>query len=69
MCKNVYNIIGELLVKYRDLVKKLQRIGFEFDRHGGNHDIYKRGDEEEQIPRHREINERLARAILKKWGL
>ena len=56
-------------MKYRDLVKKLQRIGFEFDRHGGNHDIYKRGDEEEQIPRHREINERLARAILKKWGL
>ena len=56
-------------MKYRDLVKKLQRIGFEFDRHSGNHDIYKRGDEEEQIPRHREINERLARAILKKWGL
>lgn len=56
-------------MKYRDLVKKLQMIGFKFDRHGGNHDIYKRGDEEEQIPRHREINERLARAILKKWGL
>lgn len=56
-------------MKYRDLAKRLQMIGFEFDRHGGNHDIYKRGDEEEQIPRHREINERLARAILKKWGL
>ncbi len=56
-------------MKYRDLVKKLERIGFKFDRHGGNHDIYKRGNEEEQIPRHREINERLARAILRKWGL
>lgn len=56
-------------MKYRDLVRKLQRIGFKFERHGGNHDIYKRGDEEEQIPRHREVNERLARAILKKWGL
>lgn len=38
-------------MKYRDLAKRLQMIGFEFDRHGGNHDIYKRGDEEEQIPR------------------
>lgn len=38
-------------------------------RHGGNHDVYKRGDDEEQIPRYREINERLVRAILKKWGL
>lgn len=27
------------------------------------------GDDEEKIPRHREINERLARAILRKWGL
>ncbi len=56
-------------MKYRDLVKKLQSIGFEFSRHGGNHDVFKRGSEEEQIPRHREINEKLARAILKKWGL
>ena len=36
---------------------------------GGNHDIYKRGDDEEKIPRHREVNERLAKAILRKWGL
>lgn len=56
-------------MKQRDLVKKLGKAGFEFARHGGNHDIYKRGDDEEKIPRHREINERLARAILRKWGL
>lgn len=56
-------------MKYRVLVRRLQSIGFEFSRHGGNHDVYKRGNEEEQIPRHREINEKLARAILKKWGL
>ena len=56
-------------MKQRDLVKKLEKAGFEFARHGGNHDIYKRGDDEEKIPRHREINERLARAILRKWGL
>ena len=31
--------------------------------------LNKRGDDEEKIPRHREINERLAKAILRKWGL
>ena len=56
-------------MKQRELVEKLRRIGFEFERHGGNHDIYKRGDDEEQIPRHKEVNEKLARAILRKWGL
>lgn len=56
-------------MKQRELVKKLEQAGFEFARHGSEHDIYKRGQEEEQVPRHREINERLARAILRKWGL
>ena len=56
-------------MKYRDLVRKLEKIGFKFERHGGKHDVYKRGSEEEQVPRHRDVNERLARAILKKWGL
>ena len=27
-------------MKQRDLVKKLEKAGFEFARHGGNHDIY-----------------------------
>ena len=56
-------------MKQRELIKKLQSVGFEFQRHGWNHDIYRRGDDEEQIPRHKEVNERLARAILRKWGL
>ena len=56
-------------MKQRDLVKKLQKGGFEFVRHGGEHDIYRRGEDEEQVPRHKEINERLAKAILRKWGL
>ena len=56
-------------MKQRDLVKKLESAGFEFVRHGRNHDIYQRGDDEEKIPRLRELNERLAKAILKKWGL
>ena len=39
------------------------------ERHGGSHDIYVRGDTKETIPRHREIDERLAKAILKRNGL
>lgn len=56
-------------MKQRDLVKKLESAGFVFERHGGNHDVYVRGLDEEQVPRHKEINERLAKAIIRKWGL
>jgi mRNA interferase HicA len=56
-------------VKQRELIKKLEDAGFQFTRHGGNHDIYVRGNDIEKIPRHKEINEQLARAILRKWGL
>lgn len=56
-------------MKQRDLIKKLKSIGFEFERNGGNHDVYRRGNDTETIPRHKEVNERLAKAILKKWGL
>ena len=35
-------------MKQRDLIKKLRDAGFEFERHGGNHDIYKRGKDEEK---------------------
>ena len=57
------------VVKRKDLIKKLEAKGFIFYRHGGKHDIYKRGSNEEQIPRHTEINELLARKIIKKWEL
>lgn len=30
-------------MKQRDLVKKLEKAGFRFDHHGGDHDIYIRG--------------------------
>lgn len=56
-------------MKRRDLIKKLEKAGFVFSRHGGNHDVYARGDDEEIIPRHKEINDILAKAILKKWNL
>ena len=56
-------------MKHRDLVKRLEKAGFRFERHGGGHDVYRRGDDEEVIPRHKEINEILARHIISKWNL
>lgn len=56
-------------MKQADLVKKVEDAGFVFERHGGNHDIYVKGNVRETIPRHREVNERLAKAILKRNGL
>ncbi len=56
-------------MKQRDLVKKLEDAGFIFERHGSNHDIYVRGEEKEEVPRHKEIDERLAKAIIKRRRL
>ena len=56
-------------MKQKELVRKLESVGFQFHRHGGNHDIYRRGKDKETIPRHKEIDEMLAKAILKRWGL
>ena len=55
-------------MKKRDLVKRIEAVGFEFKEHGGNHDTYKRGSETTQIPRHNEINEFLAKRILRQCG-
>lgn len=56
-------------MKQRELIKRLEAAVFVFERHGSNHDIYVRGDDEEQVPRHKDINEVLAKAILRKWRL
>ena len=56
-------------MKKRDFIKKLEEGGFTFERHGSNHDVYTRGTEREEVPRHNEIDERLAKAILKRRGL
>jgi mRNA interferase HicA len=43
----------------------MQKLGWRFKRHGGKHDIWSNGDYEIAIPRHKEINEYTAKAILK----
>lgn len=57
------------LMKRRELVKLLEMNGWYKKRNGGNHDLYTNGKDTEPIPRHSDINERLARAIIKKLGL
>jgi mRNA interferase HicA len=53
-------------MKRRDLERRLRELGWGFLRAGGNHDVWTDGERQEAIPRHREINERLARAILRR---
>ena len=56
-------------MKRKDLIKRLERNGWFFKRNGGNHDLYTDGYRVEPIPRHSEINERLAQDSVKKLGL
>ena len=56
-------------MKLRDLDSLFKKNGWWFLRSGGNHDIVTDGIHKEVLPRHKEINERLARAIIKKWDL
>lgn len=55
-------------MKRKDLLKKLDQIGCVFIRHGGKHDWYQNPITGmfQPIPRHNEINEVLARQIIKK---
>ncbi len=54
-------------MKRRDLVAELERAGCALLRHGARHDIYHnpKTGRSQPVPRHREINELLARKILK----
>lgn len=56
-------------VRRRDLIKKPENNGWWKAREGDNHAIYTNGKQSEPIPRHNEINEITAKAILKRAGL
>jgi predicted RNA binding protein YcfA (HicA-like mRNA interferase family) len=56
-------------MKRYDLIKLLEQNGWYLKRNGAGHDIYAKGNQREPIPRHSEINERLARDIIKRRGL
>ena len=57
-------------MKRRDLVKKLLAAGYKLERDSGDHTIYaKPGSRSVQVPRHKELNELTAKAILKVAGV
>jgi len=44
-------------MKKRELEEALRKLGWSFLRHGAKHDIWAKGEQQEPIPRHAEINE------------
>ena len=56
-------------MKRKDLIKKIRDAGYTI-KEGGDHSKVYRGEAMlTEVPRHREINELTARAIMKKLGL
>ena len=55
-------------MKRLDLVRRLNDEGCVFVRHGSNHDWYRNviTGAMDAVPRHREVDERLARAIIRR---
>ena len=56
-------------MKRRDLIKKLEDNGWYLARHGSKHDIYTNGIKSEAISRQTEIDEVLAKKILRRNGI
>jgi len=54
-------------MKRKDLIKKLEDMGCVLIRHGGKHDWYHnpRTKISQPVPRHKEINEYLAKHVIK----
>jgi len=57
----VYNIV----VKKRALIKRMKTYGWWKYGEGSNHEIWTNGEQKLPIPRHSEVNELTAKAILK----
>lgn len=56
-------------MKRRELLKLFEKAGWYLKRNGASHDIYTDGINSEAIPRHPDVNERLAKGLIKRWGL
>ena len=52
-------------MKRRELERRLRSLGWHPSRHGSKHDVWTKGERELAVPRHSEINEYTAEAILK----
>ena len=55
-------------MKRRELERRLRELGWTLQRHGGKHDVWitAAGLFTEYVPRHPEVNERLAQGILRR---
>lgn len=56
-------------MKRKDLIKLFQVNGWRVCRDGANHTIMTDGQDIEAVPRHKEISEQLAKAIIKRRNL
>jgi predicted RNA binding protein YcfA (HicA-like mRNA interferase family) len=56
-------------MKRRDLIKRFEEKGWYLKRHGGDHDIYTNGVDCEPVSRQTDIDEILAKRIIKRRGL
>ncbi len=56
-------------MKRLHFIKMLERNGWWLDREGARHSYYTNGEHHESIPRHSEIDEVLAKKIIKRRGL
>jgi len=52
-------------MKRRDLERSLRDLGWSLTRNGSRHDIWGKGESELAVPRHSEINQYTAKAILR----
>ena len=58
-------------MKRRDLIRHVEKMGCELLREGGNHSVYVNRNQKKvtTIPRHREIDDNLAKRIFKDPGI
>ena len=63
---DVHGQVYKNVMKRRELEEALRKVGWRFLRHGAKHDVWTDGERQEPVPRHTEINEKLARVILRR---
>ena len=56
-------------MKRKDLIALFEKNGWWLSREGGNHSVYTNGVKKEAIPRHNEVKEVLAKALIKRNNL
>jgi len=56
-------------MKRKNFIKLLEKNGWRLLRDKGAHSIYTNGKSSEPVPRHKELNELLVQAIIKRRGL